>query len=202
MIRLFRTGCFALSVLFFSVNLACAQQTMQHGAGHTMDHGNMAHGQAAPAAGMMAMHDDLMLQIAPLKREAMARKLELKAALLADEPDQKKIDALVAEINRINGEAFKASVAMQVNMAKMGMHDEIMKSGMHGMGSMGGMQGMGMMGGMKCGKMGGMKGMQHGGGMGGMKHGGGMKGGCKMMQMMGGHDMGEAAPHMPVSTEE
>ncbi len=131
---------------------------------------------------LQSMRDDLQEQLEPLHRKLMARKLELKAALLADTPEHERIDALVAEITRINGEIFSQHVDLQVELAQQGMYAPIISSPM-------GMAGPGM----KHGKSSGM-GMKHGGMMGGM-HGKGMgKGMCmgkgKGMGMMQGGMMG------------
>ena len=127
-------------------------------------------------AQLQSMRSDLQQNLEPLHRKLMARKLELKAALLADTPEHERIDALVAEINRINGEIFSQQVALQVELAQQGMYGPIMSGPM-------GMAGPGM----KHGKTPGM-GMKHGGMMGGMqgKGMGMMRGGMMRGGMMGG----------------
>lgn len=142
---------------------------------------------------LQSMRDDLQENLEPLHRKLMARKLELKAALLADTPEHERIDALVAEINRINAEVFSQQVALQVELAQQGMYGPIISGPM-------GMAGPGMKHGKMTGmdmKQGCMMGGMHGKGMGMMR--GGMMGGMhgKGMGMMQGHGTmqhGAAAP--------
>ncbi len=97
--------------------------------------------------------DNFTAATADLKRQVFAKESALNAELYGDKTDDKKVEALVEEINALHGRIYTEKVKMRKFMAKEGV--------IPGMGH-------GMMGG-GCPMMNG-GGMKHGG-MGGMQHG-------------------------------
>ena len=123
------------------------------GASFAMDHGKGADLTPEKQAVVDKAHDDFAAATADLKKQIFAKESALNAELYGDKTDDKKVEALVGEINALHGKIYAEKVKMQKIMAKEGV--------MPGMGH-------GMMGG-GCPMMSG-GGMKHGG-MGGMKHG-------------------------------
>lgn len=146
--------------------------------GHGMM-GGMGNMTPEKQATMQKLHADFNTATADLHKRLFAKESELDAALYADKPDEKKIDALTKEISDLNAEIYAEKVKMHKAMAKEG----IVPGKGHGM--MGGKGGCQMMGG---GMMGG--GMQHGA-MGGMQHN--MPGNGTAGQAPAGH-AGHGAP--------
>ncbi len=124
------------------------------GASFAMDHGKGAELTPEKQAVVDKAHDDFAAATADLKKQIFAKESALNAELYGDKTDDKKVEALVGEINALHGKIYSEKVKMQKIMAKEGV--------MPGMGH-------GMMGGGGCPMMSG-GGMKHGG-MGGMKHG-------------------------------
>jgi zinc resistance-associated protein len=127
-----------------------------------MNHGKGADLTPEKQAVVDKAHDDFAAATADLKRLIFAKESALNAELYGEKTDDKKVEALVEEINALHGKIYAEKVKMQKIMAKEG----VMPSMGHGMMGGGGcpmMSGKGMGGGM--GMMGG-KGM-----MGGMQHG-------------------------------
>ncbi|MFW5722761.1 MAG: periplasmic heavy metal sensor, partial [Desulfohalobiaceae bacterium] len=152
-----------LSLLFVPAALA---QQMDHGSGHGQESSETADTPSwaltpEQQEQVQSLHAALEEETEPLKRKLTARKLELRAALLADTPEHERIDALVAEINTITGDIFSRHVAMQVEMSRQGIYAPLMTDTV-AKGSEGMMHGgkMGMKG-MKGGRSGSM-GMMHG----------------------------------------
>ncbi len=123
------------------------------GSSFAMDHGKGAELTPEKQAVVDKAHDDFAAATVDLKRQIFAKESALNAELYGDKTDDKKVEALVGEINALHGKIYAEKVRMQKIMAKEGI--------MPGMGH-------GMMGGGGCPMMSG--GMKHGG-MGGMKHG-------------------------------
>ena len=124
------------------------------GASFAMDHGKGADLTPEKQAVVDKAHDDFAAATADLKRQIFAKESALNAELYGDKTDDKKVEALVGEINALNGKIYAEKVKMLKVMANEGV--------MPGMGH-------GMMGGGGCPMMSG-GGMKHGG-MGGMQHG-------------------------------
>ena len=112
-------------------------------------------------ATMQKLHADFNTATADLQKQLFAKESELNAALYADKPDDKKVDALTKEIGELNAKIYAERVKMHKAMAKEGIVPDKGGCQMMGGGMKGGMQHGGMMGGM-------MGGMQHDGMMGGM----------------------------------
>jgi zinc resistance-associated protein len=123
------------------------------GSAMAMNHGKAGDLTPEKQAVVDKAHDDFAAATADLKRQIFAKESALNAELYGDKTDDKKVEALVGEINALHGKVYAEKVRMQKVMAKEGV--------MPGMGH-------GMMGG-GCPMMGG-GGMKHGG-MGGMQHG-------------------------------
>ncbi len=162
-----------LLTLAFIVAFAGFASAQSHGMMGGM--GNMTPEQQAT---MQKLHADFTAATAGMSKQLFAKESELTAALYADKPDDKKIDALTQEISELNARIYAERVKMRKAMAKEG----IMTGNGHGMMG-GGMMGGGMKGGGM--KGGGMKG-------GGMYHGQpgeGMQPGAadRMQQNMPGH---------------
>ncbi|WP_051307160.1 periplasmic heavy metal sensor [Desulfomicrobium escambiense] len=121
-------------------------------------------------ATMQKLHADFNTATADLHKQLFAKESELNAALYADKPDEKKIDALTKEIGELNAKIYTERVKMHRAMAKEGI-----VPGAGGCQMMGGKMGGGMMGG----------GMMGGGMMGGMQHN--MTGNGTTGQMPAGH---------------
>lgn len=124
------------------------------GASFGMDHGKGPELTPEKQAVVDKVHEDFAAATADLKKQIFAKESALNAELYGDKTDDKKVEALVGEINALHGKIYAEKVKMQKIMAKEGV--------MPGMGH-------GMMGGGGCPMMSG-GGMKHGG-MGGMKHG-------------------------------
>ncbi len=107
-------------------------------------------------ATMQKIHADFNAATADLNKQLFAKESELNAALYAEKPDEKKVDALTKEIGELNAKIYSERVKMQKAMAKEGIMPGKGGCQMMGGGMMGGMQHGGMMGG------GMMGGMQHG----------------------------------------
>jgi zinc resistance-associated protein len=118
----------------------------------------MNHGKTAQAPEQQAVidkaGDDFTAATKTLKIQLFAKESELNAQLYGEKTDDKKVEALIAEINALHGKIYAEKVKMQRVLAKEGILPDMGK-------------GMGMMGSGGCPMMsgGGMKGM-----MGGMKH--------------------------------
>jgi zinc resistance-associated protein len=117
----------------------------------------MNHGKAALAPEQQAVvdkaGDDFAAATKTIKIQIFAKESELNAQLYGEKTDDKKVEALIAEINALHGKIYAEKVKMQRVLAKEGILPDMGK-------------GMGMMGSGGCPMMsGGMKGM-----MGGMKH--------------------------------
>lgn len=134
--------------------------------GHGMM-GGMGNTTPEKQATMQKLHADFNTATADLHKQLFAKEAELDAALYADKPDEKKIDALTKEINDLNAKIYAEKVKMHKAMAKEGIVPG------KGQGMMGGKGGCQMMG----------------GGMGGMQHGGMMGGGMQHGAMGGQHNM-------------
>jgi zinc resistance-associated protein len=146
--------------------------------GHGMM-GGMGNMDPEKHATMQKLRADFNTATADLNKQLFAKESELDAALYADKPDEKKIDALTKEINDLNAKIYAEKVKMHKAMAKEGIVPG------KGQGMMGGKGGCQMMGG---GMMGG--GMQHGA-MGVMQHN--MSGDGTAGQAPAGHG-GHGAP--------
>ncbi len=119
----------------------------------------MNHGKAAMAPEQQAIidkaGDDFAAATKALKIQIFAKESELNAQLYGEKTDDKKVEALTAEINALHGKVYAEKVKMQRALAKEGILPDTGKGGgMMGSGgcpmmSGGGMKGMGMMGGMK-----------------------------------------------------
>ncbi|GAB6111585.1 periplasmic heavy metal sensor [Desulfomicrobium salsuginis] len=149
------------------------------GTAMAMNHGNTANLTPEKQAVVDKAHDDFTAATADLKRQIFAKESALDAEIYGDKTDDKKVEALVAEINALNGKIYAERVKLQKTLAKEG----ILPGMGHGM--MGGKGGCQMMGG---GMMSG--GMQHGA-MGGMQHD--MSGNGTAGQAPAGH-AGHGAP--------
>ena len=132
-----------------------------------MNHGNTANLTSEKQAVVSKAHDDFAAATADLKRRIFAKESALDAELYGDNTDDKKVEALVGEINTLNGKVYAEKVRLRKTLAKEG----IMPGMDHGM--MGGKGGCQMMGG----------GMQHGA-MGGQHN---MPGNDKAGQAPAGH---------------
>ena len=140
-----------------NIALALALFLTLAGTALAMNHGKGADLPPEKQAVVDKAQDDFAAATADLKRLIFAKESALNAELYGDKTDDKKVEALVGEINALHGKIYAEKVKMQKIMAKEGV--------MPGMGH-------GMMGGGGCPMMSG-GGMKHGGmgGMGGMKHG-------------------------------
>jgi zinc resistance-associated protein len=141
----------------FVIGFAGVAGAKKHGTGG----GGMGAMSPEKKAAMHKAHADFAAATAGLKKQLFAKESALNAEFYGEMPDDKKIEALTAEINAIHAKLYAEKVKVQKQMAQEG----ILPGGRHGMmgggqGMMGG--GMGMMGGgMGCPMMSG-DGMQHG----------------------------------------
>ena len=130
-----------------------------------MNHGNTENLTPEQQAVVSKAHDDFAAATADLKRLIFAKESALDAELYGNNTDDKKVEALVGEINALNGEVYAEKVRLRKTLAKEGImpgmgHDMMSdKSGCQMMG--GGMMGGGDMmgGGMQHGAMGGQHNM-------------------------------------------
>ncbi|UTF49784.1 periplasmic heavy metal sensor [Desulfomicrobium sp. ZS1] len=99
-------------------------------------------------------HEEFATATADLKKQIFAKESALNAQIYGDTADEKKIEALVSEINALNARVYAEQVTLHRKMAKEGITPEPQHGKMSGMGcpmmSGGGMK-HGMMGGMKHG---------------------------------------------------
>lgn len=108
-----------------------------------MNHGKAADLSPEKQALIDKAHDDFAVATTDLKRQIFAKESALNAELYGDKTDDKKVEALVAEINTLHGKIYSEKVKLRRIMAKEGILPEM---------------GHGMMGGGGCPMMGGMKG--------------------------------------------
>lgn len=162
-----------------NILLALALALTLGGTALAMNHGKAMTLTPEKQAVVEKAHADFTAATADLKRQIFAKESALDAELYGDKTDDKKVEALVGEINALHGKVYAEKVRLQRTLAKEG----IMPGMGHGM--MGGKGGCPMMGG---GMMGG--GMQHGA-MGGMQNN--MSGNGTAGQAPAGH-AGHGAP--------
>ena len=142
-----------------SIILALALFLAFAGTALAMSHGKAADLSPEKQALIDKAHDDFAVSTADLKRQIFAKESALNAELYGDKTDDKKVEAVVAEINALHGKIYSEKVKIRRIMAKEG----ILPGKGHAM--MGGgdcpMMGEGgcsMMGEGGCPMMGGMKG--------------------------------------------
>uniref|UniRef100_I2PWY6 P pilus assembly/Cpx signaling pathway, periplasmic inhibitor/zinc-resistance associated protein n=1 Tax=Desulfovibrio sp. U5L TaxID=596152 RepID=I2PWY6_9BACT len=108
-------------------------------------HGTM-HGYAGPAlspekqAAVQKAYADFDAATASLRQQLTAKQYELDAQIVASSPDEKKIQSLTKEVSDLSARLFTVQVALQGQLARLGLP----AGGMMGCGMMGG----GMMGGL------------------------------------------------------
>lgn len=127
-----------LLTLTFFLALAGTASAMNHGKGASLNPEQQTVVDKA--------HDDFTTATADIKRQIFAKESALNAELYGDKADDKKVEALVTEINALHGKIYAEKVKMQKVMAKEGVLPE-MGHGMMGGGGCPMMSGGGMKGG-------------------------------------------------------
>ncbi|WP_300160668.1 periplasmic heavy metal sensor [Solidesulfovibrio sp.] len=124
----------ALAALLGLAGLANAQMP-----GHGMTHGYA--GVALTPEKQAAVHKayaDFDAATASLRQQLAAKQYELEAQIVAASPDDKKVQSLTREIADLNAKCITAQVALQGQLAKLGLPAGSMGCGMVGAGMMNG----------------------------------------------------------------